>query len=140
MWINNHLMHVVGDTVFVVRVLNVNTGDERVLALDQPARCASTGQPIIRGWAGEINSRSIYALGVAKVVGESDVLFGEEGNRKRVARVLEGEDPTGPATRIELQTLEKQDLRDELDRLGYGDQIDNLLKPYEIRRDMETGK
>lgn len=102
MWINNHLMHVIGDTVFAVRVLNIISGDERVVALDQPARCVTTRRPVVRGWAGEINSRSVTALGIANVVGNIP-------------------------DRIELQLLEqKHDLRDALTRLGYAELIEDL--------------
>lgn len=118
MWIDNHLMHCTGDTVFVVRVLNIVSGDERVVALDQPARCATTRKPIVRGWAGEINNRSVTALGVARVVGERFVL---DGDGKEIE----------PSKRIELEPLQKVDLRDTLSRLGYAELLDQTATTKE---------
>jgi hypothetical protein len=75
----------VGDTCYLVEVLNTSSGRTSWSLNERPLRTNRSLQPRLSGWCGETDNRSRYARGVVRVA-----QINKAGDRCRIVRV-EGE-------------------------------------------------
>lgn len=57
----------VGMVGFLIAVKDTSNGGEKLSLRSNPARGNRSGDPILYGWAGETNNRSVYGMGLAKI-------------------------------------------------------------------------